>query len=158
MLVLTRAVGDVGLLVLSGISDRLELLLRQQPPLFQQAPLLPLLPLFQNHLEVKWEKKNNKHASWKTNKHVYTIWSTYLFQSSRFLQFGYLSLLAFFHQRARRVQRIVGNFILLPERLLLGRQLFLDNRKSSTNYKEMNIFMSNFSVSVRLKINLIIFT
>lgn len=94
----------------------------------------------------------------KTNKHVHTTWSTCLFQSSRFLQFGHLSLLAFFHQRARRVQRVVGHFVLLPERLLLGRRLFLGNRKSSTDYKETNIFRSHFSVSVRLKMTLIIFT
>lgn len=63
MLLLTRGVGDIGLLVLSGIGARLELVLGQQAPLFQQAPLLPLLPLFQNHLEAKRERKNNKHAS-----------------------------------------------------------------------------------------------
>lgn len=69
MLVLTRGVvGDLGLLVLNGISNRLELLLRQQPPLFQQAPLLPLLPLFQNHLEVKREReKINMHLEKKTS-------------------------------------------------------------------------------------------
>lgn len=96
MLVLTRAVGDVGLLVLSGISDRLELLLRQQPPLFQQAPLLPLLPLFQNHLEVKREKKTiSMHPEKQTNTYTQFGQLTF-FRAVGFFSLGTSLCLPFF--------------------------------------------------------------
>lgn len=63
-------------------------------------------------------------------------WS-YLLERSGFLGFGDLSLLSFLHQRAGGVQGIMCNFILLPGGLLLNWWLFLNNRKSPTNYEEI---------------------
>lgn len=48
------------------------------------------------------------------NKWDADLKAAYFFKGSVFLCFGYLSLLAFLHQRAGGVQGIMGNFILLP--------------------------------------------
>lgn len=89
LLVLTRGVGDAGwwLVVLRGIGSRLGLLLRQQPHLFQQASLLPLLPLSQNHLEVKRGKKQNNNVRLHCGK---------THKRKRRLRYGQLGWLAFF--------------------------------------------------------------
>lgn len=57
-----------------------------------------------------------------------------LFERGGFLGFGHLPLLAFLHQRTGGIQRVVGDFVLLPGRPLLERRLLVDDGKSSAHW------------------------